>query len=118
MQTPLQVTFRSMAPSPALAAHIERRVDRLELISDRMTSCHVTVELYGHHPGHSGRCRFSINLGLPGHNLVVNHHAHDEYGPDSASAKLDAAFEEAERQLEDWVRRQRARRHEEPIGVV
>jgi putative sigma-54 modulation protein len=118
MQTPLQLTFRNMAHSPALAAHIERRVDRLELICNRVTSCHVIVELYGHHPGHCGRCRFSIHLGLPGHSLVVSHHAHDEYGPESAVAKADAAFEEAERQLEDWVRRQRGRRHEEARGSL
>jgi len=118
MQIPLQLTFRSMAHSDALATHVRRRAEKLERLFDRIISCHVVVDLAGHHHRHGDRHRVSINLGLPGGEVLVSRAPADEPAGLTARASADRAFEEAERQLEDWVRRQRARRHEEPIGVV
>jgi ribosomal subunit interface protein len=116
MQTPLQVTFRSMAHSDALSAHLQRRADQLEQFFDRIISCHVVVELAGHHHRHGDRYRFSINLGLPGHEILVNHDTPDDRALENAYAAADRAFDEVERQLEDWVRRRRDRRQEADTG--
>jgi hypothetical protein len=72
LQIPLQLTFRSMAQSDALAAHVRVRAEKLEHLFDRIVSCHVVVELAGHHR-HGERYHVSINLGLPGHELLVSH---------------------------------------------
>jgi ribosomal subunit interface protein len=112
MQTPFQVTFRSMAHSEAISAHLLRRAGQLEQFFDRIVSCHVVVELEGHHHRHGDRYRFSIHLGLPGHEILVNHAAPDDRALEDAYAAADRAFDEAERQLEDWVRRRRDLRHE------
>ena len=112
MQTPLQLTFRSMPHSDSIAAHIQARAEKLERLCDRVVSCHVVVALAGHHHRNGDRFHVSINLGLPGHELVVNHDAADARQSESVSVAADHAFDEAERQLEGWVDRQRVRRHE------
>ena len=112
MQTPLQLTFRSMHPSDALAAHLRQRAEKLEHLFDRIVSCHVVVKLAGHHHRHGDRYDFSINVGLPGHELVVTHAPPEGHDADSVFATADEAFGEAERQLEDWVKRQRDHRRE------
>jgi putative sigma-54 modulation protein len=109
VQMPLQITLRHLAHSDALAAHIQRRVDKLEHLFDRMISCHVVVELSGHHHHHGDQYRVSINVGLPGRALVVGHPPSDERNLTSAHAAADLAFDEAARQLEDWIRRRGAR---------
>jgi ribosomal subunit interface protein len=113
MQMPLQVTFRSMAHSDALAAHVERRVAKLDHLFRGIISCHVVVELAGHHQRHGERYRLLINLGLPGHELVVNHAPPDDANLENAHATADRAFDEAGRQLEEWMKRRRVRRHDE-----
>jgi len=100
-----------MAHSDALAAHLQQRVEKLDQLFDRVISCHVVIELDGHHHRHGDRFRFALNVGLPGHDLVVTH------GPaadrdETAYESADRAFSEAERQLKDWVRRQRDHRRE------
>ncbi len=108
MQTPLQVTFRSMAHSEALATHLARRAEQLERLFDRIVSCHVVVEFEGRHHRRGDRYRFSINVGLPGHEILVNH------GPplENSYSAADRAFDDAERQIEDWIRRGRHHRHD------
>jgi putative sigma-54 modulation protein len=112
MQTPLQITFRSMAHSDALAAHLERRAEKLDHLFDKIVSCHATVELAGHHHSHGDRYHLKLNVGLPGHEIIASHTPRDDRKAESAHESADRAFDEAERQLEDWVRRQRDLRRE------
>ena len=44
MQLPLQITFRHMASSDAVATRIRGRAEELERFFDRMMSCRVVVE--------------------------------------------------------------------------
>jgi putative sigma-54 modulation protein len=110
MQTPLQLTFRSMAHSDALAAHVHRRAERLEHLFDRIISCHVVLELASHRHRHGDSCRVTIHVGLPGHELLASHAPSNDATLDM-HATADRAFDEAERQLEDWARRRREDRH-------
>ena len=107
MQTPLQLTFRGMPHSDALAEHLQARARKLERIFDRIVSCHVTVHLAGHHHSHGDRFAFVVNVGLPGHELIVNRAPPEHDAPENAYQSADRAFDEAERQLEDWIRRTR-----------
>jgi ribosomal subunit interface protein len=112
MQTPLQLTFRAMTPSEALTAHVGRRAEKLDRLFDDVISCHFIIELSGHHHRHGDRFRIRIHVGVPGHELVVDHDPPGEHGAEDARAATDRAFDEADRQLEDWVRRRRSGRHE------
>jgi ribosome-associated translation inhibitor RaiA len=112
MQTPLQLTFRSMPHSASLEEQIRARSAKLDELSDRIISCHVAVSLEGHHHGHGDRHHLSINVGLPGHEILVSHHLSAEHAPESVETTTEHAFDEVDRQLEDWVGRQRAQRHD------
>ena len=106
MQTPLQVTFRGMPKSSTLATQIQTRVAKLEQMFDRITSCHVVIEIDGHHHSHGDRYRVSVHIGLPGHDLAVTHVPSGAHDAENAHATADRAFDDAERQLRDWIKRQ------------
>jgi ribosome-associated translation inhibitor RaiA len=110
--TPFQLTFRHLPPSEALGAHIELRVARLRLISRRISSGHVVIDLVGRHAG-SNHYRCSVTICLPSHEIAV-HHEQRGSAPESVQASADLVFSEAERQLVDWVRKARAKRRTLP----
>jgi ribosome-associated translation inhibitor RaiA len=94
-----------MAHSEAIAAHVEARAAALNALYDRMISCHVVVEPEGHQHRHGNRLRFTINVGLPGHEVIVSG-VHKEDGVvEDAEASADRSFDEAERQVKDWSSR-------------
>jgi ribosomal subunit interface protein len=111
MQTPIQLTFRGMPHSNALAAHADRRAAKLQRLFAHIVSCHVVFELVGHGHRHGDRYRISIHVGVPGHELVAGRPSSSGEDADNPYATTDHAFDEAERQLEDWVKRRRAVRH-------
>jgi ribosome-associated translation inhibitor RaiA len=96
-----------------LAAHVRLRAEKLEHLFDRIVSCHVVVEPAGHHHRQGDRFHVSINLGLPGHEILVGHAPSDNQEPETAYGAVDRAFDDAGRQLEDWVKHQRTQRHDE-----
>ena len=107
MQVPLQITFRHMDSSEAIAARIRGRAEELERFFDRITSCRVVVEC--RHPRRQQGNLFHarVDLGVPGREIVVGrdpaaHHAHE----DPYVAVRDA-FDAARRLLEDYVRERR-----------
>ncbi len=112
MQTPIQLTFRSIAHSDALAAHLQERAEKLDQLFDRIVWCHVVIELDGHHHRHGDRYRFSINVGLPGREIVVTRAPAADREHESPYESADKAFDEVARQLRDWVGRRRSSRHE------
>jgi ribosome-associated translation inhibitor RaiA len=104
MRLPLQITFRHMEPSPALAARIRRKADELDQLFDRITSCRVVVECRHKHHQQGNLFEVHIDLTLPGSELVAgrNHpisHAHED-----AHVAVRDAFAAARRRLEDHLR--------------
>jgi len=104
MQIPLQITFRQMAPSPAVEAHIRKRADALERYFDRIMGCRVVVEASARSQRKGKLYHVRVDLTVPGREIVVKrdppeHHAHE----DILVAVRDA-FDAARRQLEDHAR--------------
>jgi ribosome-associated translation inhibitor RaiA len=109
MQIPLQITFRHMKPSEAVADAIRDRAEKLEHFYDRITGCHVIVESPNrpHHQGNLFHVR--IDLTVPGAEIVVGrdppeHHAHED-----VYVAVRDAFDAARRQIEDFIRQSRPR---------
>jgi ribosome-associated translation inhibitor RaiA len=73
MILPVQITFRNMPPSDAVAARVEEEAEKLDEFYSRITSCRVIVEIP--HPHHTMGEQFHvrIELGLPGDEIVVRH---------------------------------------------
>jgi ribosomal subunit interface protein len=107
VQTPLQVTFKEMDPSPAIEADIREKAGRLERYFDRITSCRVAVEARNrsHHKGKVYGC--SIHLTVPGREIAVGHVGPKNQAHEDVHVAIRDSFEAAARKLEDHARRAR-----------
>jgi len=102
MQTPLQITIRHMAHSPALTARVHEEVEKLSGFCPDIVNCRVVIEQRDRHQSQGRSFNVRVALGVPGDELAVNHN-HDE---DVYVAVRDA-FASLTRRLEDLVRRRR-----------
>jgi putative sigma-54 modulation protein len=118
MQTPVQLTFRRMTHSDALAAHLRQRAENLEHLFDRIVSCHIVVETSGNDHHHGNRYHCSIHVGLPGHEVLVTHGPPTDHDHLNVYATADRAFDDVEHQVAGWVKRQREHRHDRPVDPV
>jgi ribosomal subunit interface protein len=107
MQLPLQVTFRNLPPSEAIEAAVRERAARLNVFFDRIMACRVVIEAPHRHHRRGNLFHVRIDLTVPGEELVVSREpaAHQAY--QDVYVAIRDAFDEARRQLEDYVRRHR-----------
>jgi ribosome-associated translation inhibitor RaiA len=108
MQLPLQVSFRHMQHSDAIEAIVRQKAAMLDKFADRIMGCRVVVEPSGKHHEHGNLYEVRIDLTVPGEEIAVTREPgeHTEYK--DIHVALRDAFDSARRQLEDYVRRQRA----------
>jgi ribosomal subunit interface protein len=110
MQTPLRITFHGMTPSDAIEAYVRARVEKLERFHGRITGCHVVIETPHRHKHHGQQHRVLIDIAIPGGELAVTRDPAERRDYQDLYATIDAAFDDAQRLLEDRVRTQRVRR--------
>lgn len=108
------VTFKDIEPSPAIEADIRRQAEHLERFHDRIITCRVVVSApHRHH--HKGRLyHIHIDLSVPGREIVVNREGGLDHAHEDVYVAIRDAFNAAQRQLEDYVRKQsghRSKRH-------
>jgi ribosomal subunit interface protein len=102
MQTPLQITIRHMAHSHALTTRVRKEVEKLSEFYPDIVGCRVVIEQRDRHKSQGRSFNVRIALGVPGHELIVNHD-HDE----DVYVALRDALASLTRRLEDFARRQR-----------
>ena len=125
MILPVQITFRNMPPSDAVAARVQEEADKLDEFYKRITSCRVIVEVPHRHHVLGGQVHVRIELGVPGDEIVVRNEPslhgvmqrsdeqewekHLEAKPQhkDIDVAIRDAFKAARRQLQDYARRQR-----------
>jgi ribosomal subunit interface protein len=107
MKTPLKITYRNIASSPALSARIRKKVEELERFHPRMIGCHVLVE-EPHRRHHKGRLyHVRIEVHVPTETIVVSRDPELAHEHEDVYVALRDAFEAAVRRLEDLARRRR-----------
>jgi ribosomal subunit interface protein len=102
MQLPLQITVRDIPHSPALDALIRDKAAKLEAMHSRITSCRVVVGSEGKHRSQGRAIAVSVDLRIPDHEIVVTREHHED-----AYAAVREAFDDAGRQLQALVKRER-----------
>ncbi len=107
MQTPLQITFRGMGPSENVERYVRTRADKLERFSERITGCHVILDTPHRHQLHGRHHVVRIDLLVPGAEIVVTRDPTQRRDQEDLFASIDAAFDDAQRRLEDHVRKER-----------
>jgi len=76
MRTPLQINFRGMETSPALETLIRDKAIKLEQFHPNVTACRVVVDKPHQHKQQGKHFIVSIDLTVPGSNIVANHAHH------------------------------------------
>jgi ribosome-associated translation inhibitor RaiA len=113
---PLQITFRHMDPSPALADRIRTLVSRLEKFDARITYCHVIVAPPPRHKRHGALYDFHIDIALPDQVIAVRRAHSGAPTHEDPYVALRDAFRAARRKLEDYRRTRRGeiKSHSQP----
>lgn len=116
MQSPVQITFRNMDPSPAVEAKIRSHAEHLERFDDSIVSCRVVVELQHRHHHQGNLYHVSVDLKVPGAELVAGRSAAQHHAHEDVYVAIRDAFDALRRQLEDHARRERGdvKTHETP----
>ncbi|WP_051340536.1 HPF/RaiA family ribosome-associated protein [Azospirillum halopraeferens] len=105
MQLPLQISFRNMHASDALAYKIRQKAAKLDRLCGRLTRCDVVVEA-PHHDRRKGRLyHVRIDMTVPGGELVVR--GDQCNASENVHVAVRNAFDAARRRLDDWARRRR-----------
>ncbi len=102
MRTTLQINFRGMDVSPALEQLIREKTEKLERFHPNVTGCRVVVDKPHHHKAQGEHFIVSVDVSVPGANIVANHAHHED-----VNVALRDAFLAARRQLEEHARKLR-----------
>jgi ribosomal subunit interface protein len=107
MELPLTITTHDITLPEAVEATIREKASKLDKLNGHLIGCRVTVEGPGGHHRNGGSYRVSIDLSVPGSELVVNH----KEAADLPQA-IREAFDAARRRLEEHRDLQLERRKE------
>ncbi|WP_308910502.1 HPF/RaiA family ribosome-associated protein [Pseudokordiimonas caeni] len=117
MQEQLQITFKNLHAAPAVVRDISDRVEKLERIFPNIIGCRVAVE-QAHHRQRKGRIyRVTINMRIPGHEIVVGHHGLLRPAHADIMQAVHDVFETLRRRLKDTARKMDGvvKHHETPF---
>jgi cold shock CspA family protein/ribosome-associated translation inhibitor RaiA len=114
---PVQITFRNIEPTAAIAANVRKKAEKLERFSDHLMSCRVVIEApHRHH--HKGKLyHVRVDLGVVGDELVVTHEGPLNHAHEDVYVAIRDSFEAAVRKVEDYERKRRGKvkAHEVPV---
>ena len=109
MDIPLEIRFHGMDSSESVEARVREKVAKLEKKYGRLIACRVGIEK-PHRQHRTGNVyEVHIELSVPGQDLVVSkepRHADDRYKNPDINQAINAAFDAAERQLQNFKQRQ------------
>ena len=73
-----QINLRHMRRSVALTERIRELSEKLEEQHPRIANCRVTVESTGNHQEKGRHYLVSVNVRVPGREIVANRHEHED----------------------------------------
>ncbi len=102
MQTPVEIIWHNLDPSPSVEEKVHERVGRLEKFFDRIIGCHVVVEAphQRHRTGNAYEVRLEVTV--PGSVLTIDRKPGDERAHADIHVAVRDAFEAMERKLRRW----------------
>jgi ribosome-associated translation inhibitor RaiA len=109
MDIPLQIEFRNMDRSAAIETAIEERCKKLERFAGDVMRCKVTVEAPHRHHAKGNLYHVSIDLHVPGAEIVVNRDPSRNHAHEDPYVAVRDAVSAAARQLQDYVRVRRGK---------
>lgn len=116
MQLPLQIVFRNLDWSEAIAAKIGERAAKLEDYYDHIMGCRVAIEAQHKHHLRGQHYHVRIDVTVPDGELVASREPDEHHAYTDVYVAIRDAFDTMRRQLEDYARRRRrqVKEHEAP----
>jgi len=111
---PLEVVVRDIPRTNGLEARIREKVVKLAGFYDKISRCRVVVESPHHHHQKGATYHVTIELGVPGPDIVVNRESERSQDHEQVGVALRDAFDAARRQLQDRLGRLRKHPQSEP----
>lgn len=108
MQDHLQITFRGMAPSPAIELLVRERAERLGRVSSQIQRCHVVVDQPHRHQHKGSPFCVRLDITTPDDEVVVTREPDGRCSHEPLHNAIRGAFDAAARQLETRTERRRA----------
>lgn len=117
MKLPLQITFRNMEPSEAVAARITEKAQKLDQFCNQIISCRVVFEAHHQHQHKGNLFHVRIDLTVPDRELVISRDPSENHAHEDAYVAIRDAFNAARRQLEQYSqkRQQHVKTHIPPL---
>jgi len=109
MSSDIQITYRDLPASEAVNKIIRKKAKRLDGIFPGITGCRVVVDAPHRHHRHGNRYSVTIDLAVPGEELVVGRDGTKAPLSEDLYAAVNDAFRAAERQLKAYADRLRDR---------
>lgn len=107
MASPVRITFRHLEPSEALRQHIEQEALKLEEFFKPIIDCHVVVDLPNRTFRGGQPYRVRVELTVPGGRIVGGVEPSAEKTHNDAFLAVGEAFDNTQRELQDFARRLR-----------
>lgn len=111
MQTPSQISFKNMSPSPVLEAQVVKRLSRLDHLRRGIVFCRVVIEAPNHSQDAKPPLAISIEVEVPQKTIIAKEVEQQRAVKHDTFAVINRAFDSVERQLEDDIRIRRDRVH-------
>ncbi|MBB3168073.1 HPF/RaiA family ribosome-associated protein [Simiduia aestuariiviva] len=105
MKLAANIVYRDLEASPALSATIEKKLDKLARLSDRLAVQRVVVTAPHQHHHKGSAFHVSLEMQLHGKPINISH------AEDKAPIAVREAFAAAERAIKAESGKQRAKRH-------
>ncbi len=117
MQSPVQIAFHGLDPSPSLRHMIEELAVDLDEHYGQITVIRVVVELPHRHHHQGKHFRVHMQIGVPGGEVVVDRETGRDTRHEDARLAVRDAFHTARRRLRDYFQRRRGQvKHHPPQG--
>lgn len=115
---PFQITFRGFKSSDAVWAAVQERVEKLEKLHARATSCEVVISMPHRHNTHGRIFHVEVRLHIPGHDFIINREPEKKAEHGDVYVAIRHAFDALERKLEDFMKiRRGAVKHHDSYGA-
>ena len=114
----LNLSARGMTITDAMRTAVEKHLEHLETLYDRVEKCDVVISAPHRHHSKGKIYHVDIKLEVPRSNIVVNRETELNPAHEDFYKTLTDAFGKAERQLREHVRSMRGfvKTHEKPSG--
>jgi len=107
MQVPVQVSFHGCDHSDAVESEIRGRIDKIEALYGRITSCRVVVELPHKSQSQGKLFHFNIDMTVPGAGHIVHNDRGQNPAHEDVHVALRDAFNAVDSQLKKIVGKRR-----------